>query len=117
LPSASWKSRRRRSGSYRDGIERFVTRRRRALPRADRVPLDLGRGAAVDGVGDHATVYGAAHLSYIIARDGELPAVLEKKLWNRPIEGLFITAGTTLAIANFIDLSSLGDQRNRPSCH
>jgi hypothetical protein len=43
--------------------------------------------------------------------------MLEKKLWTRPIEGLLITAGTTLAIANFIDLSSLGDQRNRPSCH
>jgi len=55
----------------------------------------------------NATVYGAARLSYIIAKDGELPAVLEKKIWNRPIDGLLITAGTTLVIANFIDLSSL----------
>jgi len=55
----------------------------------------------------NATVYGAARLSYIIAKDGELPAVLQKKIWNRPIEGLLITAGATLAIANFVDLTSL----------
>ena len=55
----------------------------------------------------NATLYGSARLSYIIAKDGELPAVLEKKIWNRPIEGLLITTGATLAIANFIDLSSL----------
>ncbi len=32
---------------------------------------------------------------YIIARSGELPAALEKKLWNQPIEGLLITSGLT----------------------
>jgi len=55
----------------------------------------------------NATLYGAARLSYIIAKDGELPAVLEHKLWNRPIEGLLITAAATLLIANLVDLSSL----------
>jgi len=55
----------------------------------------------------NATLYGAARLSYIIARDGELPEVLEHKLWNRPIEGLLITAAATLLIANLVDLSSL----------
>lgn len=39
----------------------------------------------------NATLYGAARLSYTIAKDGELPAVLERKLWNRPVEGLLIT--------------------------
>jgi hypothetical protein len=55
----------------------------------------------------NATLYGAARLSYIIAKDGELPEVLEHKIWNRPIEGLLITAAVTLLIANLVDLSSL----------
>jgi len=55
----------------------------------------------------NATVYGAARLTYIIAKDGELPAFLEKKVWNRPIEGLIITSGATLLIANLVDLSSM----------
>ncbi|MGA9575054.1 MAG: APC family permease [Lysobacterales bacterium] len=55
----------------------------------------------------NATVYGAARLSYVIAKDGELPAMLEKKTWGRPIEGLLITSGVTLLIANLTDLSSM----------
>lgn len=55
----------------------------------------------------NATIYGAARLSYIIAKDGELPGVLERKVWNRPIAGLFITAGGTLVVANLVDLSSI----------
>lgn len=55
----------------------------------------------------NATLYGAARLSYVIAKDGELPAVLEKKIWNEPVEGLLITAGATLLIANLFDISSL----------
>ena len=41
----------------------------------------------------NATLYGAARLSYTIARDGELPAGLERKVWGEPVEGLLITAG------------------------
>jgi len=55
----------------------------------------------------NATVYGAARLSYIIAKDGELPSWMERKVWNEPVEGLLITAGATLVIANLVDLSSL----------
>jgi len=55
----------------------------------------------------NATFYGASRISYIIAKDGELPEVLEKKIWNRPIEGLLITAGITLIVANLLDLSSI----------
>jgi amino acid transporter len=55
----------------------------------------------------NATLYGAARLSYIIAKDGELPEILELKVWNEPIEGLLITAGVTLVIANLFDLSSI----------
>jgi len=55
----------------------------------------------------NATVYGAARLSYVIAKDGELPAVLERKAWGKPIEGLLITSGLTVLIANLVDLSSI----------
>jgi amino acid transporter len=55
----------------------------------------------------NATLYGAARLSYTIAKDGELPEILERKLWNRPVEGLLITSGATLLVANFFDLSSI----------
>jgi amino acid transporter len=55
----------------------------------------------------NATLYGSARLSYIIAKDGELPAVLEHKLWNKPIEGLLITAAVTLLIANTVNITSL----------
>ncbi len=55
----------------------------------------------------NATVYGAARLSYVIAKDGELPETLERKVWGTPIEGLLITSGLTLLIANLVDLSNL----------
>jgi amino acid transporter len=55
----------------------------------------------------NATLYGAARLSFNIAKDGELPAVLERKVWNEPVEGLLITGGVTLLIANLFDLSSI----------
>jgi amino acid transporter len=55
----------------------------------------------------NATLYGAARLSYCVARDGELPAELERKVWGKRIEGLLITAGLTLFVANAFDLTSI----------
>jgi amino acid transporter len=55
----------------------------------------------------NATLYGAARLSYIIAQDGELPALLEKKIWHEPLIGLLITTILTLLVANFFDLASI----------
>jgi len=55
----------------------------------------------------NATLYGASRVSYIIAKEGELPESLERKIWNRPIEGLLITSGLTLLMANLFDLSSI----------
>jgi len=62
----------------------------------------LSTGSAIN-----ATLYGAARISYIIAKDGELPALLEHKIWNRPVEGLLITSVLTLLASNFLDLSSI----------
>jgi len=55
----------------------------------------------------NATLYGAARISYIIARDGELPELLEHRVWRKPVEGLLITAGLTLLVANLFNLESI----------
>ncbi len=55
----------------------------------------------------NATLYSTARVSYIIGKDGELPKTLEKKIWNKPLEGLFITAGLGLLVANLFDISSI----------
>jgi amino acid transporter len=55
----------------------------------------------------NATLYGAARLSYVVAKEGELPRALEKKIWKEPIEGLLITASIALLTANLLNLSSI----------
>jgi amino acid transporter len=55
----------------------------------------------------NATLYGASRISYIIAKTGELPHNLERKIWKKPIEGLIITSILTLIISNLFELSSI----------
>jgi amino acid transporter len=55
----------------------------------------------------NATLYGAARLSYCIARDGELPESLERKAWDEPLEGLFVTAAAAVLLTNVLSLSSV----------
>ncbi|MFP4647406.1 MAG: APC family permease [Candidatus Acetothermia bacterium] len=55
----------------------------------------------------NATLYSTSRVSYIIAKEGELPRVLEKKIWDQPLEGLFLTAGLGLLVANLLDISSI----------
>ena len=55
----------------------------------------------------NATLYGASRISYIIAKTGELPRILERRIWSKPLEGLVITSILTLIIANFFDLSNI----------
>jgi amino acid transporter len=62
----------------------------------------LSTGSAIN-----ATLYGASRISYVIAKEGELPLFLDKLIWNKPVEGLLITSGITLLIANLFDLSSI----------
>jgi amino acid transporter len=62
----------------------------------------LSTGSAIN-----ATLYGATRISYTIAKEGELPEFLERKVWKRPIEGLFLTSTVTLIVANLFDLSSI----------
>jgi amino acid transporter len=62
----------------------------------------LSTGSAIN-----ATLYGSARVSYVIAKEGELPEVLDKKIWRRPLEGLLLTAAAALLVANLFDLSSI----------
>ena len=55
----------------------------------------------------NATLYGTARVSWTIARSGELPEFLDQKVWNRPVEGLLVTTGLTLVVANSLDLSRI----------
>lgn len=55
----------------------------------------------------NATLYGTSRLSVDIALDGELPAALEDKIGGKPLVGLFLTAGASLAIANLVPLAAI----------
>ncbi|RJR41930.1 MAG: amino acid permease [Deltaproteobacteria bacterium] len=55
----------------------------------------------------NATLYGGANISYMLARDGELPELFERKVWSRSEEGLFITAGLVILFVLFFDLSGV----------
>ena len=54
----------------------------------------------------NATLYGTARLSYAIALEGELPAALERRVWNEPV-GLLITAAVSLLLANSLDVTEI----------
>jgi len=62
----------------------------------------LSTGSALN-----ATLYGTARLTYIIAKEGELPKVMTKKVWNKPLEGLLITACVSVIVSNLFDLESI----------
>lgn len=55
----------------------------------------------------NATLYGGANVSYIIARDGELPEYFERKIWKKGKEGLLITTGLVILLANLFDLGRI----------
>lgn len=55
----------------------------------------------------NATLYGAAKNAYVMAKEKELPKELERLVWDRPIEGLLITGGATLVIANVVNLTNI----------
>lgn len=55
----------------------------------------------------NATLYGSARMTYTIAKSRELPAELERPIWNQPLEGLVITAAVTIVLANLLNLESI----------
>jgi amino acid transporter len=55
----------------------------------------------------NATLFGAANVSYQVARDGQLPATFTRSLWSRHVEGLFITAGLSMIFVVAFDLGPI----------
>lgn len=55
----------------------------------------------------NATLFGAANVSYQIAKDGELPSSFTRKIWGKNIEGLFITTALVIVFVLFFDLEPI----------
>jgi len=55
----------------------------------------------------NATLYGSARLASSIAAEGEAPQFLERRIWNRPVPGLLLTALFALLLANLADLTAI----------
>lgn len=55
----------------------------------------------------NATLFGAANTSYIIARDGELPAIFSRKEWRGATGGLFITTLLVIVFILFFNMTGI----------
>ncbi len=55
----------------------------------------------------NATLFGAANVCYMIARDGELPSSFAKIGWRGASEGLFISTGLVIMFILFFNLASV----------
>jgi amino acid transporter len=55
----------------------------------------------------NATLYGSGRLGFALAMDGEMPRMLEKKVWNEPVAGVLTAGGFALLMANLLDLRSI----------
>jgi len=55
----------------------------------------------------NATLFGSTNVAYQIAKNGQLPAAFDRKLWGRDVEGLFITSGLVLVFVLLFPLSAV----------
>lgn len=55
----------------------------------------------------NATLYGGANVSYLMAKNGELPESFNRKLWLNGKEGLLITSLLVIVMIYFLNLSSI----------
>jgi len=55
----------------------------------------------------NATIYGGARLSYSLAKDRELPEILDHKAWNEPVFGVVAVGFLSLLSANLLDMTSI----------
>ena len=55
----------------------------------------------------NATLFGAANVSYQVAKDGELPESFTRKVWSHNSEGLFITAALVILFVMLFDLGPI----------
>ena len=55
----------------------------------------------------NATLFGAANVSYMIARDGELPSFFDRSEWRGATGGLFLTTVLVITFILFFDLAGI----------
>lgn len=55
----------------------------------------------------NATFYSTGRLTYIVAKTGELPKALERDFRGQHSEGVLISAGLALIVANFVPLEAI----------
>ena len=55
----------------------------------------------------NATLYGTARASYMVARYGQLPSTIERKVWKGAYEGLIIISLLSLILANTSSLEAI----------
>lgn len=55
----------------------------------------------------NATIYGNSRLGYILAKEGELPEILDEEKRNIPEAGVLLTVFFSLILANSIDLTEI----------
>jgi amino acid transporter len=55
----------------------------------------------------NATLYGGANVSYIIAKEGELPHLFDRKVWRHGTEGLVITSALVIISVNVLNLDGI----------
>lgn len=55
----------------------------------------------------NANLYGSLNITYTLAKRGELPPSFGRRIWHEGTEGLAITAGLVLLLANLLDLGAI----------
>ncbi len=55
----------------------------------------------------NAALYGSAKVSYIVAKDGELPQFLDRTVVGKPMEGLLVLSLLILIVVNFFDIENI----------
>lgn len=57
----------------------------------------------------NATLFGAAQVSYIVAKEGQLPARFERGIWRKGTAGLLITSALVIVLIMGFDLSAIAE--------
>jgi len=55
----------------------------------------------------NAALYGSAKVSYIVAKDGQLPSFLDRMVVGKPVEGLLVLSALVLIVGNFFNIESI----------
>lgn len=55
----------------------------------------------------NAALYGSAKVTYIVAKDGELPVFLDRMVVGKPVEGLIVLSVLVLIVGNLLNIESI----------